>query len=162
MEMSSNRLSAKQIRFIDDLAGLLSAWSLSTNAARLYGYLQITNVPVSLEEIARDLEISRSHAHSAAKMLEDHGNARGVAIRGSRRILYVCGDDPGMPLQKQVMTLGRMSALIAGRALEVAEGEASIRLIRLASFHKKLQEAMEAVVRSDYAREVEIVTPAEN
>ena len=157
--MSNSRLSAEQLRFIDDLAALLSAWSISTNAARLYGYLQITNAPVSLEEIARDLEISRSHAHTAAKMLEDHGNARGIATRGSRRILYVCGDDPGTPLRKQILTLGRMSALIASRALEVAEGPATDRLVRLASFHKKLQEAMEAVVGSGRAREVEKTAP---
>jgi DNA-binding transcriptional regulator GbsR (MarR family) len=151
----SSRLTPEQIRFIDDLASLLGAWSLSTNAARLYGYLQIMNSPVSLEDIARDLEISRSHAHTAAKMLEGHGNARGIASRGSRRILYVCGDDPGTPLRKQVATLGRMSALISNRALAVAEGEASDRLIRLASFHQKLQEAMDAVLGFEHGHEVE-------
>jgi len=146
MEMSTCQLSPEQVRFIDDLANLLSAWNMPANAARLYGYLQIMTAPVSLEEIARDLEISRSHAHTAAKVLEDHGNARGVPSRGSRRILYVCGDDPGTPLRPQVMTLGRMSELIVQRGPEVASGEAAERLARLAAFHRELQEAMERVV----------------
>ncbi|MCW1431117.1 GbsR/MarR family transcriptional regulator [Novosphingobium sp. JCM 18896] len=145
--MSTSQLSPEQTRFIDDLAGLLGAWSMPANAARLYGYLQIMNVPVSLEEIARDLEISRSHAHTAAKVLEDYGNARGIPSRGSRRILYVCGDDPATPLRPQVATLEKMSQLIAKRGPDIAAGEAAARLTRLAAFHHELHEAMHVVVR---------------
>lgn len=146
--MSTSQLSPEQTRFIDDLASLLGAWSMPANAARLYGYLQIMNAPVSLEEIARDLEISRSHAHTAAKVLEDHGNARGVPSRGSRRILYVCGDDPATPLRPQVRTLGRMAELIAKRGGDITNGDAANRLMRLAAFHRELQEAMERVVNA--------------
>jgi DNA-binding transcriptional regulator GbsR (MarR family) len=146
--MSSTRLSPEQIRFIDDMAELLSAWSMSANVARLYGYLQIINDPVSLDDIARDLEISRSHAHTAAKILEDHGNAKGIATRGSKRILYVCGEDPGTPLRRQVAALGRMSELIAKRGQQVTEGEAGPRLALLGMFHKHLQNAMQLVIGS--------------
>ena len=144
--MSNTTLSAAQRRFVDDLASLLGNWSLSPNAARLYGYLQIMEQPVSLDDIARDLEISRSHAHSAAKALEEHGNAKGMTTRGSKRIVYVCGDDPGMPLRRQAATLGRMSELIASHALTVAPSAAGPRLARLGRFHKKLQEAMQSVI----------------
>jgi predicted DNA-binding transcriptional regulator len=144
--MSSTLLSAEQMRFIDDLAELLGAWSLSPNAARLYGYLQIMNEPVSLDDIARDLEISRSHAHTAARALESHGNARAIPTRGSKRILYVCGDDPGTPLRRQAATLGLMSDLIAKEGAKVADGEAGDRLARLGAFHDKLKNAMQAVI----------------
>lgn len=143
--MSSNRLTPQQVRFINNLAELLGTWSLSTNAARLYGYLQIMNEPVSLDDIARDLEISRSHAHTAARMLEEHGNARGMATRGSKRIMYVCGDDPGTPLQRQIAALGAMSKLIATASRQVATGEAVERLHRLSDFHARLQNAMQSV-----------------
>ena len=143
--MSSSRLTPQQVRFINNLAELLGTWSLSTNAARLYGYLQIMNEPVSLDDIARDLEISRSHAHTAARMLEEHGNARGMATRGSKRILYVCGDDPGTPLQRQIAALGAMSKLIAITSVQVATGEAAERLHRLSDFHGRLQQAMQSV-----------------
>jgi predicted DNA-binding transcriptional regulator len=144
--MSSSHLTSEQIQFIDSLAELLGTWSLSANAARLYGYLQLMNQPVSLDDIARDLEISRSHAHTAAKMLEDHGNARGLATRGSKRILYVRGDDPGTPLRRQVDTLGKMSDLIAASAPRVATADAALQLNRLSVFHKRLQKAMKAVI----------------
>src|ERR1700753_2961416 len=123
------------------LAELLGTWSLSVHAARLYGYLQIMNEPASLEDIARDLEISRSHAHIAAKILEVAGHAKGVPTRGSKLMRYVCGDDPGTPLRRQVVTLGRMSELIASKSAKVSKGEATKRLVRLAKFHRKLQEA---------------------
>src|SRR5579862_9962039 len=147
--MPIGRLSQQQLAFIDNLADLLSTWSLPVNAARLYGYLQIMNEPASLEDIARDLEISRSHAHTAAKILEEAGNAKGVPTRGSKLMRYVCGDDPGTPLRRQVVTLGRMSELIASKSAEVSRGEATKRLVRLAKFHRKLQESMLAVIGPD-------------
>ena len=152
VEMSTSTLSQQQRVFIDNLADLLSAWSMPVNAARLYGYLQIMNEPASLEDIARDLQISRSHAHSAAKVLEEHGNARGLPTRGSKLVRYVCGDDPGMPLRRQVSTLGRMSELIASKSSEVSQGDASKRLVRLAKFHRKLQESMQAVIEPGSSR----------
>lgn len=144
--MSTTQLTPEQIRFIDSLANLLGTWSLSPNAARLYGYLQIMNEPVSLDDIARDLEISRSHAHTATRMLEPYGNAKALATRGSKRMVYVCGDDPGTPLKRQVATLGDMSDLIAASVAEVATGEAALRLARLSDFHGRLQKAMHEVI----------------
>lgn len=147
--MSTSHLTPEQIQFIDSLAALLGNWSLSTNAARLYGYLQMMNEPVSLDDIARDLEMSRSHAHTAARMLEPYGNAKGITTRGSKRIVYVCGDDPGTPLRRQIATLGDMSALISASVSRVATGDAALRLARLSVFHKRLQQAMQAVVDPD-------------
>lgn len=149
--MSTSQLLPEQVRFIDDLATLLGAWRMPANAARLYGYLQLMNEPASIEEIARDLEISRSHAHAAARILESHGNARGVASRGSRRILYVCGDDPGAPLRPQVATLEQLSELIMQRGPDVATADAATRLARLAAFHRELHQAMEFVVRPGHS-----------
>jgi predicted DNA-binding transcriptional regulator len=144
--MKNSKLSVDQARFIDDLASLLSAWSLPANAARLYGYLQILNQPVTIDDIARDLGISRSHAHSAAKLLEDHYNARRVGVRGTKRAFYVASDDPGAPLRAQMETLGRMASLISSRCDDVAEGAARARLRQLAGFHTGLQKAMQTVI----------------
>lgn len=144
--MSNGNLSSDQLRFIDDLASLLGAWSMPVNAARLYGYLQLTNEPVTLDDIARDLETSKSNACNAARILEEHGNARRTSGRGSKRIYYVAGDDPGAPLRRQAETLGRMSKLISARKGAVATGAALERMASLASFHQALQEAMELVI----------------
>lgn len=144
--LNMSNLNAEQLRFIDDLSALLSAWSMPANAGRLYGYLQLMNEPASLDEIARDLEISKSNACTAAKVLEAHGNARRVPERGTKRVLYVAGEDPGTPLRKQAETLGRMAQMISARKDAVATGAAEQRLARLSAFHQDLQNAMEAVI----------------
>jgi DNA-binding transcriptional regulator GbsR (MarR family) len=147
--MKNSNLSVEQIRFIDDLSSLLGAWSLPANAARLYCYLQLLNEPVTLDDIARDLGISRSHAHTAARVLEGHDNLRRIGVRGSKRAFYLASDDPGAPLRSQAQTLGRMAKLISARTDDIAEGAARARLMQLAAFHMALQQAMESVaVRS--------------
>jgi hypothetical protein len=152
--MSKSFLTAKQHRFIDDLAALLSGWNMPHNAARLYGYLQMLNEPASLDEIARDLEISKSNAWAAARTLEQVGNARKLSERGTKRVSYIAGDDPGAPLRKQTELLGLMSELIAGAKGEVTSGGAEQRMARLAGFHKDLQAAMESVVSPPVQRDV--------
>ena len=126
---------------------MLSVWSMPNNAARLYGYLQLRNDPASLDEITRDLEMSRSNAFNAAKLLEAHGNAKRLGERGSKRIRFVAGNDPGLPLRPQTEMLGRMAAFISSNRQDVAEGAAADRLDRLAQFHRKMSAAMEQVIR---------------
>ena len=130
------------------------AWSMPSNAARLYGYLQLMNEPVSLDDMARDLEISKSNACTAAKLLESHGNARRRAQRGTKRALYVASDDPGAPLRKQAETLGLMSELILASKNEVSTGLARTRMANLAHFHKAHQTAMQGVVLPDQQKRV--------
>jgi DNA-binding MarR family transcriptional regulator len=144
--IASSTLSEGQRRFIDDLAATLGVWSMSNNAARLYGYLQIRNEPASLDDMARDLEISRSYAFTAAKQLEQAGNARRLGERGSKRVRFVAGDDPGLPLRRQTDALGRLAALITASKEDVCDGMAVERLARLARFHGDLKAAMEQVI----------------
>jgi hypothetical protein len=116
-------------------------------AARLYGYLQLRNDPASLDEITRDLEMSRSNAFNAAKLLEAHGNAKRLGERGSKRIRFVAGNDPGLPLRPQTEMLGLMAAFISSQRRDVAVGEAADRLDHLAQFHRRMNAAMEQVIR---------------
>jgi DNA-binding transcriptional regulator GbsR (MarR family) len=146
--MSNQSLTSDQLQFIDDLAQLLMPWGMPLTTARLYGYLQIRNEPASLDEIAADLQVSKSNACTAAKLLEDHGNARRMSERGTKRVLYVAGGDPGAPLRKQTELLGKMSELIDRRKGTVATGVAGDRMAHLAQFHGALKAAMESVINS--------------
>ena len=143
---ATSGLTQAQLQFVDEFATLLSVWNMPNNAARLYGYLQIREEPASMDEIARDLEMSRSNVFNAAKLLEQHGNARRVGERGSKRIRFVAGDDPGLPLRAQTEALGRTAALLAANCKTVAQGASAARLSRLARFHVELKAAMEKVI----------------
>lgn len=144
--MSKDAMPAEQARFIEDFALLLVQWNMPITAARLYAYLYLRTEPVSLDQIAADLEISKSNASTAARMLESHGNARRVTERGTKRISYLPSDDPGAPLRKHTELLGSMARMIEERKAGIAAGEARAQLERLARFHADLQRAMETVV----------------
>jgi hypothetical protein len=147
--MSKTGLSDVQRDFIDALAALLAGWAMPNNAARVYGYLQIRNGPASLDDIARDLDMSKSNAWAAARQLEYTADVRRLTERGSKRVSYIAGDDPGAPLRRQADLLGQMSDLIANRTADVSSGPAALRMNRLGRFHRDLQIAMQAVIMPD-------------
>jgi biotin operon repressor len=149
MQNLSNAILSKQQRhFIDELAMLLIPWGMPITAARLYGYLHLQDGPVSLDEISAALEVSKSNVCAAAKVLETHGNAKRQSERGTKRVLYIIGDDPGTSLRRQTELLGMMSDLIAERKDEVAEGMPRERLARLSVFHKDLRNAMLGAIQT--------------
>src|SRR5207244_11454935 len=89
--ISDERLSAAERRFVDDIARLLVPWGVPQTAARLYGYLLLCPEPVSLDRIAADLEVSKSSASVAARLLEMYTLARRHGERGSRHLLLAPG-----------------------------------------------------------------------
>ncbi len=146
--MSNGDLSKQQRHFIDELEMLVIPWGMPITAARLYGYLQLQDKPVSLDDIAASLEVSKSNACAAAKVLETQGNAKRQGERGSKRVLYTIGEDPGTALRRQTELLGMMSDLIAERKDDVAEGLPRERLARLSAFHSDLRKAMLGTIQA--------------
>lgn len=149
LNLSNSKLTAEQRRFVDDFSALLTQWNMPITAARVYCYLQLMAEPVSLDEMAAELQVSKSNACTAAKMLESHGNACRVTERGTRRILYVAGDDPGAPLRKHVELLEKMAGMIRERSRMVASGGLRDRLEALADFDHDLKQAMASVIYRD-------------
>jgi predicted DNA-binding transcriptional regulator len=147
MQNLSTNLSSGQSEFIDHLASLLIPWGMPNTTARLYGYLLLKNEPVTLDEMTRDLDISKSNACTAANSLEKQRNARRILERGSKRTLYVFGEDPGAPLHHQLDLLAKMSELISTQRPKVSTGAAAKRMAQLAKFQHDLRAAMESVIR---------------
>ncbi|MBO0682025.1 MAG: hypothetical protein J2P45_02625 [Candidatus Dormibacteraeota bacterium] len=81
-------LSGDLHRFIEDLGRYLSQWGLSRTVGRIWGYLLLSSEPVSLDQIAGDLQISKSGASVATRQLESYQFVRRSGQRGSRRALY--------------------------------------------------------------------------
>ena len=91
--MSNKHLTGAERRFIEDAARLLVPWGVPQTAARLYGYLLLSAGPVSLDRITNDLEISKSSASVAARLLEQYTLTRRHGERGSKRALYAVSDN---------------------------------------------------------------------
>lgn len=150
--MSTSMLSDDQRRFLDEFVTLLAGWNMPANAARVYGFLLFQGEPASLDEIATRLEISKSNACKAAKLLENAGHCRRVGEKGTKRVLYVAREDFGTPFLLRTASLGALNRLMETRAAKVAEGKAARRISELADFYRAMQSAMEAIISADTDR----------
>lgn len=113
-------------------------------AARLYGYLLLSPDPVSLDQIAADLEISKSSASVASRLLEAYMLARRRGERASKRALYEASDNYQGMLVEQNRLLGAMADLL--RKNTAAAGRAGARLQGMADFYQVMRQATEAAL----------------
>ena len=144
---SKESVSADQFRFVDDVASLLVPRGMPPIAARLYGYLLLSVAPVSLDRISADLEISKSSASVAARLLENHALVRRHGERGSKRVLYSVSDNYAGVLSEQSFLIGEMGLLLQNRAAAVASGATATRLKAMSRFYLSMREAMETAIR---------------
>jgi predicted transcriptional regulator len=81
-----------QGQYIDSHGVLLESFGLSGVTGRIFAYLLLRDRAVGLDQMAADLEISKSSASVGARQLVDAGVARRLPQRGSRRVLYEAVD----------------------------------------------------------------------
>jgi DNA-binding transcriptional regulator GbsR (MarR family) len=117
-------------------------------AARLYGYLLLNAGPVSLDRITADLEISKSSASVAARLLEQYMLVRRLGERGSKRALYEVSDNYEGMLTAQNRLIDAMAELLRTAAGTVVPGSAGERLEEMAEFYLVMREAMDSALRS--------------
>lgn len=143
----NNGMTEGQHRFISDIARLLVPWGVPPTAARLYGYLLLRSEPASLDRIAIDLEVSKSSASVAARLLEQYTLARRHGERGSKRALYEVSDNYAGMLTEQNRLLAELAALLGRGAGTVASGPAGDRLRDMAAFYQAIRAAMEVTLQ---------------
>jgi DNA-binding transcriptional regulator GbsR (MarR family) len=146
--MSNKSLNATENHFIEDAARLLVPWGVPQTAARLYGYLLLRAEPVSLDRITSDLEISKSSASVAARLLEQYMLARRHGERGSKRALYGVSDNYEGMLTEQNRLLDALAALFRTGATGVASETTRDRLEEMAEFYLTIRQAMETALQS--------------
>jgi hypothetical protein len=134
-------------RFVDDMARLLVPWGVPLSAARLYGYLLLCPTPVSLDRISHDLQVSKSSASVAARLLEMYTLARRHGVRGSRCLLYEASDNYVGKLTAQNRLLQSGAELLRAGARSTRSSVVRTRLQGMANFYDVTLNAMEAVIR---------------
>jgi len=145
--MSNKYLTATERRFIEDAARLLVPWGVPPTAARLYGYLLLRTEPVSLDRITSDLEISKSSASVAARLLEQYTLARRHGERGSKRALYGVSENYEGMLTEQNRLLDALAALLRTGATTATSATTRDRLEEMAEFYLAIREAMESALQ---------------
>ena len=142
--MSNRNNTETKRRLIEDVAQLLMPWGVPRSAAMLYGYLLFSANPVSLDRIAADLELGKSTASVAARLLEKYLLARRRTERGSKRVLYEASDNYEGILIEQNQLLDRLAELLHAGAEIATPGPARNRLEQMAKFYSVIREGMES------------------
>lgn len=145
-------LTEAEKHFVQEVAGLLASRGLSPSAGRVYGYLLLKTGPVSVDQIAMDLELSRVGAWNAARSLETYGHVRRYGSPGSKRALYSASPDFGLPLLKQAALLGQMGDVLLNCARDIAEENVAAELQERAEFYGELRQTMEQKIAELNAR----------
>ena len=80
-------------KFVESWGSMGSVWGLNTSTARVHALLMASDEPLSLDDIAARLKISRGNASMCLKELRNWGVARKVKTAGDRRDYYVTEPD---------------------------------------------------------------------
>jgi DNA-binding transcriptional regulator GbsR (MarR family) len=143
----SNKPNRDKMRFIEDMARLLMPWGVPPVAARLYGYLLLCPRPVSLDQITKDLGISKSSASVAARLLESYTLARRHREPGTKRALYAVADDYQAMIRQQNQLLDALAEQLNAGTEIIASKEVNARLGEMAEFYRIMRGAMDDAMR---------------
>lgn len=128
------------------MARLLVPWGVPPAAARLYGYLLLCPGPVSLDQITGDLEISKSSASVAARLLESYTLVRRHSEPGTKRALYAVADNYEAMIRQQNRLLDALAGQLDAGAGLSASRTVSARLADMADFYRLMREAMDDAI----------------
>ena len=145
--ISNKAASAREGRFIEDIAGLLVPSGVPPAAARLYGHLLLCPRPVSLDEITVSLGISKSSASVAARLLESYALARRHSEPGTKRVLYAVADNYEAMIGQQNRLLDALAERLRAGAEIARSKDASARLTEMAEFYAVMRAAMDDALR---------------
>lgn len=86
-------LSEEYKRFIERWGALGVLWGINRSMARVHALIILSEDPVDLDTVTRELEISRGNASMSLKELRNWGVIRRVHISGDRRDFYMAEPD---------------------------------------------------------------------
>lgn len=141
-------LTQDEWKFIRQFASLLAPRGLSPSAGLVYAYLVLRQKPVSVDQIANDLEMSRVGAWNSARSLETFEHVTRYGVSGSKRVLYASSNNFGAPLLKQAALLGEVGELLQHCVANFASAEAAPELQERANFYFSMKDALEKAIVS--------------
>lgn len=142
-------LSPGATEFIEKLSLLAEADGLPRIAGRIMGLLVIRQEPVSFDELAAVLQISRGSVSTNTRLLESRGVIRRVSRLGERKDLFeVPPDLPGRMLEGQLWRQRQLLEIAAAarKNLSPAETKARQALKSMQDFQALAIEATEKML----------------
>lgn len=132
--------------FIEAFAALLAPWGMNVTSGRVYGYILLQQQPVTIDQMADELRMSRVGVWHAARRLEGFGHVRRYGEPGSKRALYGPTDSFSSPLLRQCALFGELSKLLGSQASAPADEATAARLLRMSALFAEMKDVVESTV----------------
>jgi DNA-binding MarR family transcriptional regulator len=84
----TSKANDARLRIADGFGHEWARYGLALTVGRVFGLLLASDEPLSLDDLAAQLNVSKSGASLAARELERSGIVRRLGTAGSRRVLY--------------------------------------------------------------------------
>ena len=142
-------LNPETRQFIERMGLAIERMGLTRTFGRLFALLLVTDRPLSLDEIAEQLHVSKASVSTNARSCEEVGLARRVGLRGDRRDYYEIAPRAFEQVTaKRVATIHSMAGL-AAEGLEAVGDEPSPareRLTEMLDFYLFMGEQVEELL----------------
>lgn len=134
----NNKLEEVQNRFLENIEKMSDDFGLNGFVAKLYGVLYLKAKPLSLDEMAEVLGVSKGNVSINIRILETWGAVRKVWVKGSRKDYYEAHLDikkvflnkVKAGLQKRISEVSNMinesNKLLASAKAELSEEDKNI------------------------------------
>lgn len=84
----NGKLESAQHKFIESIGKLCDSFGLNRFVAQLYAVLYLSSKPISLDDIAEKMQVSKGNVSINIRELEKWGAVRNVWVKGSRKDFY--------------------------------------------------------------------------
>lgn len=157
--------------FVEGISQLFYAWGLSKSMGTVFAYLYLTQGPTALDDIAKDLHMSKGNVSLNIREVERLGMVRKIWNKGDRRDFYEVEDNlwkivrnVSRERQKREFELAvetvRTSLELIPEKSATAKGKfARKRLKNLGSFLRSVNRIVNGVLSMDSLRGVTVACP---
>lgn len=138
--MNGHLTPSARDRFIEQMGLISQADGAPRIAGRIFGLLLVEGRPMTLQEIAERLRISKASASTNARLLAGRDILRRTAQPGDRQDFYELTSDKEYRFLDAIADkMSRSAALVQEVAEQVAEEDrpAGERVLRLAEFYRR-------------------------
>ncbi len=111
----TDHLKELRERFIDAGGQLSQSVGLGRGIGQISAYLYFSPLPQTLDDLTRELHISKGSASMSVRQLEQWGAVHKVWVKGERKDYYEATEDFGQIIRRAVLDL-------VGRRAEMADG----------------------------------------
>jgi DNA-binding transcriptional regulator GbsR (MarR family) len=130
-----NAVADPRLEAAEDIGRAYARYGLTLSVGRVFGLLLASDEPVSLDQIAETLGISKSGASVAARDLERIGVVHRLATPGSKRVLYQATDEMASTFDGTIARVRDSLAVMSRAEARLGTGKAKRRMKEMVDVH---------------------------